>query len=114
MVAQGRLAAEDDQPLLLDVVPVVRKRPLPRRELVQAGVDLLGPEPLADAEALPCPPRPVAPAVPVIAEQIDADLPPRSIAFVLGETPREPSTAAYAAAATPGVRHRSAAPTKST
>ena len=69
--AQGRPAAQDDQPLLVRMVEVVGPGLLARTDLVEAAADQLGAEPPADMRvpdpvALPLPEQ-----VPLVAEQVE-------------------------------------------
>ena len=61
-VAQRRLAADHDQPLLLEHLPVVGERLLPGRELVEGRADLLGAEQPPDGSRFHCQPGRSRPA----------------------------------------------------
>ena len=64
---QRRTAAEDDHPLLVRVMRVVRPEPVARLELVHAPADQLGVDVRADPRVLAAPARALLDAIPLVA-----------------------------------------------
>jgi hypothetical protein len=65
---QGRCALEDDQPLLIAELVVVRADALPGRQLVDREAELLGAEQRTDAQI----PRVVTDGVSLVVRELDA------------------------------------------
>ena len=62
---------DDDQPLLVGVVRVVRPQPVARLELVEAAAEQLGAETHADVRVLAAPAGTLLDAVPLVAVEVD-------------------------------------------
>ena len=69
--AQRRLPPDDDEPLLVCMVRVVRPEPVPGLELVHAAADQLGVQPSPDPRVLGAPALALLGAVPLIAVEIE-------------------------------------------
>src|SRR5262249_49010014 len=69
--AERRPAAQDDHPLLVRVVRVVRPEPIARHDLVHAAADQLGADVLADPGVLAPPALTILGAVPLVPVEVE-------------------------------------------
>jgi hypothetical protein len=67
----GRRPGDDERPLLVAVMEVVRERALPGRELVQARSNVLGANPRADSRRPPAKAVAILLAVPLFAVEVE-------------------------------------------
>jgi hypothetical protein len=68
---ERRLAAQDDEPLFVGVVGVVRPQSVAGLELVHASAEQLGPDACADPRVLAAPALAVLGAIPLVTVQVE-------------------------------------------